>query len=631
MRRLISIPGILFGLMFAGGGIFFLAQTALPMWQDWQAMRNWQPAEARLLSVSGDESNTRIKYRYQIDGKVYQGERVGVSEISDNIGSYHPDMQDYLRRIQHNNQPLPIWVNPFDPAESAIDRDMRWGLLVFMGGFCSIFILIGLAVVYGSLRGSKKAEARARPSLLEMRKRWQAERNAGTTELEFIEFCQQRYAAPEAPDIGGKADVDWHSRKGWEDAQIHSDALKGVVFFWGFAIVWNAISFPLLGSTIPDEVRSGNYPALIALVFPLVGLILLGLALKRTLEYRRYGRVWLHMDPYPGSIGGHVGGVLQVKKLDHRHAVEAETLSVKLECVHSYVSGSGKNRSRRESIEWAQSGKPAISRSMEGVSLSFRFDVPDGLPQADVEQSGNYYFWRLSVEAEVPGTDLSRSYNIPVFATAETSRNVAHDISAGVEADRKKKAEATAMAIAGGNFDIEGLSRALRLRQEGNRIEMKFPMFRNKVLTLFAAIFAGGFGFASYSMFDIFSDGGIFGIFIGIFSLPFVAVALLSSVAMIYLLFNNLRVRIGPGEIEVLRRLLFIPVYSRRLRREELSHLSIRSSGSTGQGVEKIKHFKIHAFDRKGDRVTIAEDIDGEDVALHFRDYLAQRIGVATK
>jgi len=33
MRRLLVIPGLLFGLLFAAGGYFILAETALPMWQ----------------------------------------------------------------------------------------------------------------------------------------------------------------------------------------------------------------------------------------------------------------------------------------------------------------------------------------------------------------------------------------------------------------------------------------------------------------------------------------------------------------------------------------------------------------------------------------------------------------------
>ena len=170
----------------------------------------------------------------------------------------------------------------------------------------------------------------------------------------------------------------------------------------------------------------------------------------------------------------------------------------------------------------------------------------------------------------------------------------------------------------------------MQLSQEGNQIQMKFPMFRNKILSLFAAVFAGGLGFACYQMWSSAADGGWFGIFIVIFSIPFFLVALVAMLATIYLPFNNLRVYIRPGEIAVLRRLLFIPVYRRVLSRNEISRLSIKRSGSTGQGVNKVEHFKIHAHDNKGGKVTLAEDIDGEDIASHFRDYLAQRIGVAT-
>jgi len=257
-----------------------------------------------------------------------------------------------------------------------------------------------------------------------------------------------------------------------------------------------------------------------------------------------------------------------------------------------------------------------------------RFDVPEHLPQADVEQGDAYHYWRLSVSAEIPGIDLNRSYNIPVFATGETSRSIGHDISAQAASARKREADAAGLAIASGQFDIEGLSCAMRLRQEGNRIHLKFPMFRNKFLTLFAAIFAGCFGFASYSMVEMISGGGLFGLFIAIFAIPFFLVA---ACATIYLPFNNLSVSIQPGEVSVLRCLLVIPVYRRQLQRADISHLSIKRSGSTGQGVDKIEHFKIHAVNTRGGKVTLAEDIDGEDVAMHFRDFLAQRIGVATK
>jgi hypothetical protein len=624
------IPGLLFGLFFAGGGFFMLSETALPMWQNWQEMQNWQPTDAQLLSFSAAENETRVHYRYDIGGVSYRGNRVGVTEFKDNIGSWHRDMQAFLGRVKRSGDTMRIWVNPFNAAEAVIDRDMRWGLFALVSGFCAFFIIIGLAVIYASVRSSNKIPARRRPSLWDLRKRWQQAQADGSTNLGFLEYCQQQYAESQAPRQDETPPADWQSRKGWEDARIKSDAGKGMAFFWGFAVVWNAVSIPA-SLALPRELAQDNYAALLILLFPAVGLFLIYKAIHRTLEYRRFGRVLFTMDPFPGAIGGHVGGHIQVKNLDYRRAREAQNLSVTLECVYSYVSGSGKNRSRRESIKWVERGQPKIDNAIEGVNLVFRFDVPEDLPQADVEQSGAYHFWRLSVSAEVPGIDLNRSYNIPVFATGETSRNISHDVSAQAAAVRKQEADAAGLAIASGQFDIEGLSRALRLRREGNRIHLKYPMFRNKFLTLFAAIFAAGFGFACYSMIDMMSGGGLFGIFIAIFSIPFFLVALVAACATVYLPFNNLSVSIQPGEVSVLRRLLVFPVYRRQLQRGDISHLAIKRSGSMGQGADKIEHYKIHAVDSGGGKLTVAEDIDGEEVAKHFRDYLAQRIGVATE
>lgn len=54
--------------------------------------------------------------------------------------------------------------------------------------------------------------------------------------------------------------------------------------------------------------------------------------------------------------------------------------------------------------------------------------------------------------------------------------------------------------------------------------------------------------------------------------------------------------------------------------------MSIKKSGSTGQGNHEIEHYKIEANYNRGDSITLAEDIDGEDLANSFKDYLLQRI-----
>lgn len=630
MAALRIIPGLIFGLVFAAGGLFIFSETALPTWQSWSEMQNWQPAHAQLLSVSGSENQTIARYRYEVDGINYQSDRVYVAQFNDNIGSYHKDLFNRLQDQYRSGQPIPIWINPFNPQQVVIDRNMRWGLFALMSGFCLVFVFIGIVVTYAIIRGGNREAGFRRPSLLALRNEWNQKNKDPSFNSSFIEFARQRFEELGQQSKDQTDKIDWQTRKDWESAKIGSQGRTGVLVIWGFAIVWNAISTPIL-FVLPKELDNDNYAALFVLLFPMVGVFLMVKALLATMEYRRFGQVLFEMDPFPGAIGGHVGGRLHVSKLTYKSATSATAhITVRLDCVYSYVSGTGKNRSRREDIKWAEEGEPKVEQSARGVNLSFRFNIPDHLPEADSEQTGAYYFWRLTVTADITGVDLNRNYNIPVFKTGDSSRFVRHDVSAQVAAQKDQASQAAKISIASGNFDLPGLSRAMRFDQQGNEITLAFPMFRNKMLTIFAAIFAGGFGFASYSMIDFGSDGG-FGVLIGLFSIPFVLVALVASIATFYLPFNNLRVTIQPGQITILRRLLFVPVFYRQLNTGEISHLSIKRSGSTGQGVDKVEHFKLRAHDQAGKTITLAEDLDGEDVAGHFRDYIAQRLNIETR
>ncbi|MDI9244606.1 hypothetical protein [Marinobacter sp. CHS3-4] len=424
---------------------------------------------------------------------------------------------------------------------------------------------------------------------------------------------------------------NWQSRKGWESPRIRSDRKRTLLLTWVMALMWNAISTPLLW-TLPKALDENLWLILMVVAFPAVGLGLLWKAVSMTREYRHYGTVELVMDPYPAAIGGQMGGTILVPRLGVQElAASGAEVSVTLECIYTYVSGSGKNRTRKERILWAERGTPKIETAGQGVRLAFRFDLPGDLPEADIERSSRYHFWRLSVKADIEGVDLERQYDIPAFQGDARSHNVEHDISTQVRDQRNKESQAAKEAIQSGQLDLPGLSRAMHYQDYGHQIKMRFPMFRNKMLSVFAWIFAGGFGFASTMMLTIAFSGGAFGVFVGLFSVPFVLVAIAAGAAALYLPFNRLIVRIDRQGIRTLRSWLYLPVLSRKLAMDQIGHLTIKRTGSTGQGVDKVEHFKIIAVDNEQKKVTIAEDLDGKDVAQHFCDYLAERIGVSAR
>jgi hypothetical protein len=413
----------------------------------------------------------------------------------------------------------------------------------------------------------------------------------------------------------------------WQTGKIRSNAKRGMYFMWGFAIFWNLISSPIL-FVLGDELKQENYPALLALLFPAVGIFLLKKAWDLTREWRRFGVIELELDPFPGAINGHVGGSVLIKDIydgGHRFNVE-------LACAYSYVSRSGKNRSRHENILWSEKGiahaSIDASPSGTGTRLSFRFNVPDNLPESDVELTGNYHLWRIKLSADIPGVNLDRDYIIPVFRTEDRASSIHHDLSDQAAANRAKTAEAAQMALSAGQLDQTALSRSVRFSDQGGVSRFYYPMFRNKALTLFSSVFAAGFGFASYSMISDFG-AGVMGVVIMIFSIPFVIIGLVAAIATIYLPLNNLKVVIGNGTLQVTRRLFIIPIRRYQVANYDVTRLEVARSGSTGQGSRKVMHFKISAHTKDQKKITIAEDVDGEDLANAFKGFLERKLGIA--
>ena len=630
MRFFGALIGVIFGLLFAGAGAFIAFETAVPTYLTWVEMKGWNATQAKILGAGGEDNAVTATYQYEVGGNTYRGERVYLASFTDNIGSYHIDMRRYLAAKRRSGQAVTIWFDPDNPDDSVIDRDMRWGLFALMTLFCSVFIILGLVVAIASLRQKSTNHGRPRLRLAEMRQSWKAAQASGEYNGGFIDYVksglhQGSLASAEYSDPGLQP---WLGNPHWQTAHIRSNAKRGMYFMWLFAIFWCAVSSPLL-FVLDDELKQENYAVLIGLLFPLVGIFLLKKAWDLTREWRRFGVIELEMDPFPGAIGGHVGGRLLIEG----HYQSSSQYEVELACVRSYVSGSGKNRSRRENILWSENGTAnstmAASRSGTGTLLAFRFDVPDNLPESDTGRTGDYYFWRIRLHADLRGADLNREYDIPVFRSDDRTSTVTHDMSAQAAKIRAKAAEVSQMALSAGQLDRTALARSVRFSQQGGVSRFYYPMFRNKALTLFALIFAAGFGFATYSMATDFGDGGM-GLIVMIFSIPFAIVALLATTAAVYLPLNNLRVFIGNGTLQVTRRLFIVPIKRYQLATYDVTRLTVERNGSTGQGSKKVIHFKIAAHTKDKNKITIAEDVDGEDLAYAFRDLLERKLGIAS-
>ncbi|MBL8523520.1 MAG: DUF3592 domain-containing protein, partial [Betaproteobacteria bacterium] len=150
-----SLFCLMFALPFGAGG----AVGIWGLWSyggGWIKTRSWQPVMVEVQSASLNESRSRKStsyrteavYRYDVEGKSYQGTRVGYTNTSDNVGSWQEDIHHELKSAQQSGRRVLAWYNPRDPQESMVDRSLRWGMLLFMVPFATIFSGVSLGALW---------------------------------------------------------------------------------------------------------------------------------------------------------------------------------------------------------------------------------------------------------------------------------------------------------------------------------------------------------------------------------------------------------------------------------------------------------------------------------------------------
>ena len=561
----------LFALPFFGVGVWMLWSVGTTFHDAWR-MQSWQPVPAQLTAAgyethSGDDSDTYkayASYSYRYGAQTYTGDRVGLAGGGDNIGSYQTDIGNRLSRMHSRGESITVWVDPDAPAQSIIDRSIRWGLVGFKSIFLFVFGGIGLGLLVYTWTRPKEKDA----SLMQYQ---------------------------ESP---------WLLNDAWQTPAIRSGSKAAMWGAWAFAAFWNAISSVTPFVAYREVVENENYVALVALVFPLVGLGLLTWAVRRTLEWRRFGPAPVTLDPFPGSIGGHVGGTIDLNMPFDSTA----KFHVTLTNLHSYVSGSGKNRSRKESAEWQDELVAHAEPGSKGTRLTFRFDVPDGLDEADAEQNGDsYYRWRLNLRAELAGTDVDRDYDIPVYATAQQSRDLPD------RALQRNQDEQDSIA----DNRVRDL---VRIKHRPMAKAMFYPAGRhllpNLVGVFFGAVFAGaGWFLVTQEGHTIF--GGIFG-----------GVGVLIALGAFYMMTNSLEVSQDGTSVNTLRRWLGIPVSRRSMPRSQFARFEKKSSMKTQSGGRHVIYYAINMIDHDGNKMAVGEGFKGESDAKAAIRMIARELGL---
>ena len=117
-----TLFALLIGIPFGAVGLG-AAYLVASMTYDGVRARDWVLVKAEVTGPSN--------YRYAIGGKTYEGSRLGTLHIGGTgvVDDFEDRVSDMLFEGRAQKKPITVFVNPDEPSEAMVDREIRWGLL----------------------------------------------------------------------------------------------------------------------------------------------------------------------------------------------------------------------------------------------------------------------------------------------------------------------------------------------------------------------------------------------------------------------------------------------------------------------------------------------------------------------
>ena len=398
-------------------------------------------------------------------------------------------------------------------------------------------------------------------------------------------------------DTNAAIDKPWLSHKDWNSRIIHSDAKDLLYGVWILMILWNLISIPAATFAISKALNNGNDALWFVAIFPIIGIGILFWAIKTTHLWRVIGAAPLTMDPYPGSIGGQVGGSIELN-IPYGSQLRFP-LSLNCLCLHE-DPGSDFDRTDNK---WQTEGFAHAEPSGAGTRLNFCFNVPANLPESEYK-SKNYHMWQLNLKGHQAAVNIERNFNLPVFNTQEQSQYI--HIDSGNNPQVQQESEARIQSV-------------VTMTQIPGGIEL-FNHAGHLAATKLAFTVFGLFFF-------------VFGIIASILSktlmIPviFVLIGAGISLGSFYSLLNTLQVRIGQQGLHTRRRLLGFIIGQHSIAAAEIKELHLHDGGSVNNGTEHKNFFSVKAHLRNGEKITIAKNLLGQATAALAAEKIARLSG----
>lgn len=405
----------------------------------------------------------------------------------------------------------------------------------------------------------------------------------------------------------------WLQRPEWEGGVVRLRQRHRLTAHWVGALIWNGLSLPILVGLWMEPGSWSQFPRparLLYLAWAFFGLFLLFRAVVATLRARRFRDVVLELDPFPGSIGGQVGGSVEIP-VRANAGIDARA---SLHCIHSFLRSEGDGDPRRREVLWSREVAPEVERSSGGSRLRFVFDVPDeDLPESGPAAADDRRFWAVRVVASLPGADLDRIFEVPVYRTDPPTR-----------ASRPfQPPEVDFFRATGGRIDARRVPGGVEIDYRRGRWGWLGPG------TAAAGLFFGAVGALVWTLARGEGAGSVTGIlpllFAGFFLLVFGGIGLILLLAGLHMILSRRTVTIDEDTVRSRSWWLFLPSES-QAPREELTSIESKVTSASGSGTDRVGSHTFVGHLAGGGTILLGDGVRGsylaEEVARLFEEEL---------
>ena len=515
---------VLFGLTFVVVGLVVGVLGYFSPIISWWSSRSWEEVpcwiETAELKTSrgskgGTTSSAVATYRYEFHGRSYHGGEVSFFSGSDNVGHFQEQAFQQLQAFQGKDRPFRCFVNPSKPEQAVLFRDLRWGLLLMVSFFPTMFSLGGFMVSICGWVESRKAD------------------------------LNQKLAAQHPGE-------PWRWRSEWagNSIQVTSDNLHLILAAAGWILV---VQLPLVLAVLLGGELAKSKEAGFALLPVLLALLPLWMAWRCAQSRRALGHPTLQLKQLPVKPGSVLEGDLHFD----RALSPMSSISARVLCQRPSTRGRGNSRTNAKETIWEHTEHLSAAqarREISGVVLPLRCEIPSGLPAAVVDRASanqtdaEQQVWTLEISSSQGGKPMVMP--LPVFAVNDAAKdvpNVAGSVTKEpvVTAALSSEDLASQLQVHGirAEFDSHGFPTVLDGWAGRNRPLRSF-------LLLFAAILTAAFVMVSYQRMDLVVQ----------FLLVIAGIRILGK-PLLMLLYSR-RVDITAGELRIVNRIG--PVYSWR-------------------------------------------------------------------